>query len=283
ERPALRPRSRRRRDHRHRLGGRAPGRAGRGGRRPDRRGPRRGYVSGLGRGRSAGLRSRAGGHVRPAAGAGDGREGRPDDPRHARAVRLGPPAQPWPGRRVPAAGRHAGPGRGEGRPHAVRAGAPRRDRWAAGQHRMAGTEAGGHRLRRGDRRVPDLRPRRRCAVDPGGRGQLRRAGGLPAGHHRRTPLRGRRLALGRQRRSRPGLRPAGRPGAHPAGHRPHRERRRTGHRHGVAGRRRVAGRGQPEGDRPQRARPRGPGAVGTGRPRPGGGRRRAHHRGLERL
>ena len=154
-------------------------------------------------GRAAGLRRRARGDVR------SGSWSRATAEKAARlnrghpgAVRLGDAAQPREGRRVPPADRRAGAGRGEGRPDADRAGAARRHRLAAGQHRVAGAPAGDHRRRRGDRRVPHVRPRLRRPAAAGGRGQLRGARGLPAGHHRRTPLRRRRHALGRERRPR---------------------------------------------------------------------------------
>ena len=67
-------------------------------------------------------------------------------------------------------------------------------------------------------------------------------GRVPAGDHRRAPLRRRRHALGGQRRPRAGLRPARRPRADPARIRADGQRRRPGDRDGGAGRRRLAGR-----------------------------------------
>ena len=90
-------------------------------------------------------------------------------------------------------------------------------------------------------------------------------GVYPPVHDRRAALHRRRHALGGQRRPRPRLRPARRPRADPARDRPDGQRRRAGDRHGVAGRRRLAGRRTAGRRSAERARPRGPGAVGRGR------------------
>ena len=85
-----------------------------------------------------------------------------------------------------------------------------------GRHGVAGAGPDDHRRRRGDRRVPHVRPRLRRAARLGRGRELRRPRRLPAGDHRRTPVRRRRHAVGGQRRPRPGLRPARRAGADPA-------------------------------------------------------------------
>ena len=147
---------------------------------------------------------------------------------------------------------------------------------AAGQHRVAGAAAGDHRRRRGDRRVPHLRPRLRrpAACRPS-----RPAARCPAST-RRCTIDGRRYVDGGMRSAAnadlaAGLRPARRPRADPARGRADGQRRRAGDRHGVPGRRRLAGQGQQDGDRQERARPGGAGAVGGGRPRAGGVGRRS--------
>jgi NTE family protein len=63
----------------------------------------------------------------------------------------------------------------------------------------------------------------------------------------------------------------------------HGQRRRPGDRAGVPGRRGLARRRQPEGHRPQRPRPRGPGTLGGGRPGPGDRGGPSGRRGLGRL
>ena len=137
------------------------------------------------------------GDVRAPAGAGDGGEGRPAQPGDRRPVRLGDAAQPRQGRRVPPPGRCARPRRGEGR------GRRRRSRsgstssargWSAPSGR-SGTWSSPPSTRRPASSGPSTATSGVPAA-AGGRGQLRGARRLPAGHHRRPPLRRRRHAVG---------------------------------------------------------------------------------------
>ena len=166
--------------------------------------PRRRHVGGLGGRRAGDLRRGARGAVRAAARAADGGEGRP-----------GSTGRPWratAGRCCAAAGKDVEFRRRVGALAlaAEKAGATPTEQERldvigspAGQHRVAGAAAGDHRRRRGDRRVPRLRPRlRRARCVQAVAASCAVPGVYPPVHHRRPPLRRRRHALGGQRRPR---------------------------------------------------------------------------------
>ena len=249
DRPTHRPRARRWRHHRHRVGDRSRGRPGRAG----RRSRRRRLVVGTSAGSVVGARLATGEDLGEM-------YARHWSPRR----RSGPSAstvRAWPssaGRCCAAADGTSSSAAGSVRWPSPRRrpASPRRSRsgWTSSAPILGGREWPERALtitavdaETGEFRAFDRDLR--CPPPLGGRGELRGSRRLSAGDDRGTPVRRRGHAVGGQRRPRPRLRAARRPGPDRARLRSDRQRRRPGHRHGQPRRRRLPGRGQPDGDR----------------------------------